>query len=245
MPGHPLFNAVERDGYAIIASILSDDEVDQLIQAIDSTSQASSLRRRRGAVFGGRDLMSACPAVRSLAGSETLEALVTPVLGVSARPVRAIFFDKTPAANWTVAWHQDRTIAVRRKVPVDGYGPWSVKAGIPHVEPPIAILENMITIRIHLDDCGPDNGPLLVVPGSHRRGRIDGAQAADLAGSEAVEMCPVPRGGAMLMRPLLLHASRKAARANHRRVLSLDFCAMELGGGLQWHADGEVGIRGL
>ena len=227
---------VDRDGFAVVDGILSDDEVDRLIDAIDSAAHAPGLRSRGGAVFGGRDLMSACPVVRSLADGPDLHALVMPVLGASARPVRAIYFDKTPAANWAVAWHQDRTIAVREKAAVEGYGPWSVKSGIPHVEPPVAILQDMVTVRLHLDDCGPDNGPLLVVPGSHRRGRIDGAAAAEIAVAEDTQICPVRRGGAMLMRPLLLHASHKAAKAGHRRVLSLDFCASALAGGLQWHA---------
>jgi hypothetical protein len=80
-------------------------------------------------------------------------------LGPAARPVRAILFDKTAANNWMVPWHQDRTIAVHARHEVPGFGPWSVKGGVVHVEPPFDVIAGMITIRAHLDACGEDNAP--------------------------------------------------------------------------------------
>ena len=73
------------------------------------------------------------------------------LMGRRAQPVRAVLFDKTPAANWSVAWHQDRTIPVVERIEVDGFGPWSRKDGILHVAPPVGVLERMITLRIHID----------------------------------------------------------------------------------------------
>lgn len=236
MPDISVDCRIDRDGFAIVDGVLSDREIDRLIDDIGSSSRSTMLRRRNGGLFGGRDLLTASADVRETAQSRVVRALVTPVLGGRALPVRAIYFDKTAAANWAVAWHQDRTIAVRRKIDVDGYGPWSIKSGVPHVEPPVAVLQNMVTVRLHLDDCGPENGPLLVVRGSHKRGRVDGMHAADISTTNAPEVCEVRRGGAMLMRPLLLHASRKAVLPGHRRVLSLDFCSVELPGGLEWQA---------
>ncbi len=99
-----------------------------------------------------------------------LAALV--VAGADCRLVRGLFFDKTPGANWPVAWHQDLTLAVAERREIAGWSNWSVKAGVPHVQPPVDILERMVTLRLQLDDCGADNGPLRVLPGSHCLGRI-------------------------------------------------------------------------
>src|SRR4029453_8748221 len=93
-------------------------------------------------------------------------------LGRITRPVRGILLDKVPGANWHVGWHQDLVIPVRERREVSGFGPWTVKAGMPHVKPPAEVLAGMLTIRVQLDDCGQDNGPLRVVPGSHRRGEL-------------------------------------------------------------------------
>jgi hypothetical protein len=101
-----------------------------------------------------------------------LRDLATRLAGRPARMVRILAFDKTPETNWGVPWHQDRTVAVKRRVDVDGFGPWSVKAGMPHVAPPEALLEAMFSLRLHLDDCGRQNGPLKIAPGSHRLGRL-------------------------------------------------------------------------
>lgn len=72
-------------------------------------------------------------------------------------------FDKASDANWNLAWHQDVTIAVQRQMDVPGFGPWSVKDGIVHVQPPEEVLNAMVAIRVHLDPCGADNGPLRVI----------------------------------------------------------------------------------
>ncbi len=111
-----------------------------------------------------------------LAASGAIGAVAASVLGPDCRPVRAILFDKTAAANWALAWHQDRTVAVRERVDVPGFGPWTVKDGMLHVAPPAAVLAGMATLRVHLDPVPADNAPLLVAPGSHRFGRVTQAE---------------------------------------------------------------------
>jgi ectoine hydroxylase-related dioxygenase (phytanoyl-CoA dioxygenase family) len=182
-----------------------------------------------------RNLLSRYPCVaawaKSMAGGETVER----ILGREAFCVRALLFDKTPEANWKVAWHQDLSIAVRHRVDVPGFGPWSVKAGVPHVQPPVDVLERMLTIRLHLDDCDEANGPLKVLPGSHAAGVLSPHALDGWRRRIAPVACVVPAGGAMLMRPLLVHASSSANSPSHRRVIHLEFAAVELPGGLQWH----------
>jgi hypothetical protein len=151
-----------------------------------------------------------------------------------AKPVRAVLFDKTPADNWSVAWHQDRTIAVKKRRDVEGFGPWSTKGGLQHVEPPFAILEDMLTLRIHLDDCGPHNSPLLIAPGSHRLGRVPADQVAARAAKLGAKACLARAGDLWIYATPILHASESAGSPGRRRVLQVDFAASGLPGGLEW-----------
>jgi ectoine hydroxylase-related dioxygenase (phytanoyl-CoA dioxygenase family) len=163
-----------------------------------------------------------------------VRGLVDPVLGTDAFAVRGIFFDKIEGANWKVPPHQDVTIAVRERHDVDGFRAWSVKEGLMHVQPPATVLERMATVRLHLDACGADNGPLRVVAGSHTQGKISADQVDRLAqGGERV--CAVGRGGAVIMRPLLVHSSSPSENPSHRRVIHLEFACCELPAPLEWH----------
>ena len=163
-----------------------------------------------------------------------LQRLVAPRLGDAARAVRAILFDKSSATNWALGWHQDRTIAVRARHDVAGFGSWTIKAGIPHVAPPFALLERILTMRVHLDDVPEDNAPLIVSPGSHRLGLI----AEDAIGDSVVRcgtaLCLAERGDVWLYSTPILHTSDRAVGNARRRVLQLDFSADDLPAPLEW-----------
>ena len=148
--------------------------------------------------------------------------------------MRAILFDKTPQANWSLGWHQDRTVAVRERRDAPGYGPWSTKAGVQHVEPPFAVIEAMATLRVHLDDVPADNAPLLVALGSHRLGRIaepDIAAAVERCGTVA---CLAGRGDVWAYATPILHASAASSGHARRRVLQVDYAAGALALPLEW-----------
>jgi ectoine hydroxylase-related dioxygenase (phytanoyl-CoA dioxygenase family) len=211
-------NAIERAGFALVGDVLTGSQIDRLRTV---AGQGTALRRS-GSAYGGRNLLD-LPDVRELAADLVIRRLIEPVVGSGAIPVRALFFDKTPEANWPVLWHQDLTIAVAERRDVLGWGPWSIKAGTTHVEPPVAVLQRMLTIRLHLDDCGPDKGPLRVLPGTHALGRLDRARIESLRQAISGTACIAPIGSALLMRPLLLHASSAATRPDHRRVLHIEY----------------------
>ena len=206
-------------------------------ELLPSAVDAGTFRDLAAAITDGRharrDLLS-LPVVREWLAGDTVRGLIEPDLGPGAFPVRGILFDKTPAANWKVAWHQDRSIAVRERREVAGYGPWSVKDGVPHVQPPVGVLAGMLTLRLHLDDCDLDNGPLRVVPGSHRDGILSDAAIATAVTAGTVVNCCLPAGGVLLMRPLLLHASSAAMQPRHRRVIHVEFSADQLPEELSW-----------
>jgi ectoine hydroxylase-related dioxygenase (phytanoyl-CoA dioxygenase family) len=221
---------LKTDGFAVVPAIMSAAEVEKwrgVVGRIEGTGVS-----KRESVFAIRNLLDE-PEIQDLARSAQIRQLLEPTLGKDCFAVRGIFFDKTPDANWKVPYHQDLSIAVQEKAETEGFGPWSEKAGAVHVQPPASILEKMLTIRIHLDDCDETNGALRVIPGSQHLGKIESGRVASEIESGEVSV-PVPSGGAMLMRPLLLHASSPAQNARHRRVIHLEFAGVELPGALEW-----------
>ena len=161
-------------------------------------------------------------------------AVAGAVLGAIARPVRAILFNKTPDTNWSLAWHQDRTICVKRKQEAPGFGPWTVKGGMHHVAPPFDLLARMVTLRAHLDDVPVSNAPLLIALGSHRLGRIPVADVGEVVRRCGTKACTAEAGDIWLYATPILHASEAAAAPMSRRVLQVDFAAESLPHGLEW-----------
>jgi len=150
------------------------------------------------------------------------------------RPVRAILFDKTPAANRSLPWHQDRVVAVRERMDVKGYRPWSCKHGALHVAPPFDVLRKMITLRIHIDPVPETNAPLLISSGSHRLGRVPEIDIPAAVARSGVATCLAEPGDIWAYATPILHASERATKPGHRRVLQVDYAVGELPSGLAW-----------
>jgi len=221
-----------RNGYLILENFLSHNTCDQLAAELSSEMEANQSRSRRPR-GGLRDLLKTSRTVREFASLGELRQILADTVKSEVFPVRSLFFDKTAEANWSVAWHQDLHIAVVERRETPGYGPWSVKAGAVHVQPPAEILERMVTVRLHLDDCDETNGALQIIPGSHSQGILSDTAIAELKQRPKVTS-DIRRGGLMLMRPLLLHASASATRPRHRRVLHIEFASGSLPNGLRW-----------
>ena len=213
--------SIEESGFTIVPRCLAEQTVEQLCDQLGNTKHAQ------------RNLLRV-PVVRDLAASEPVKQLVATILGKDCFAVRGMLFNKTPDSNWKVVWHQDKTIAVRERKEVPNFGPWSMKAGVVHVQPPASVMANMLADRLHLDESHEGNGPLRVVPGSHKAGSLT-AEEIEARRAHASVVCTVPKGGAILMRPLLLHASSSSTKPETRRVVHLEFAADELPGDLEWY----------
>jgi len=225
---------LEQNGFQVVGAVLPPEQIGELIEMVEEATRSAGHTRGEQA-YSLREVFDCLPQLRELVGSPAFAQLLEPVLGEDYFAVRGLLFDKIPNANWKVPWHQDLTIAVRERKKAPGYGPWSVKNNLPHVQPPGEVLEQMLTLRLHLDDCHTDNGALRVLPGTHLKGKLSAPQIqADRQSGEEV-ICEVPAGGVLLMRPMLLHASSPASVPNHRRVLHFDFASQELPHGMQWH----------
>ena len=190
------------------------------------------LRSRQRA--GARNLLRDSETIAALAISDPIKSVADAALGADAFPVRGLFFDKSPDANWKVSWHQDTAIAVAERVETPGFIGWSEKEGVTHVHPPLQVLERMVALRIHLDDCGPDNGPLRVLPGSHRHGKLSDEEIEHWRKTTEELSCCVSQGDVLVMRPLLLHASSPAKSPSHRRVIHLEYACSSLPNGMRW-----------
>lgn len=211
-------------GFTIADVKLTHLQCDHLASSVPSVSAG------RGGVRG----LLAHPTVLQLLQHQQLGQYLWSTVGRDLVAVKATLFDKTAASNWRVQWHQDRVVAIRERMDVAGYGPWSVKAGMAHVEPPASVLEQMLAVRVHLDDCGPDNGPLRVLPGSHEWGKLDEEELAFRVASGTPVEVPAAKGSLILMRPLLVHASSPSLLPGHRRVLHIEFAPPEAISPLQW-----------
>lgn len=216
------------DGFAVIPDVLSSDEADVLGRALMS----ETLSRSRA---GARHLL-AVPAVKALATDPRLMQLAAHVLGCEPLAFGATLFDKSPDANWLVAWHQDTALPFLERREVAGWGPWSKKAGVDYAHAPAAALSRIVALRVHLDDSTSNNGPLRVLPGTHSLGVLSDEQIRSKARSTGAVTCTVERGGVVIMRPLIIHASSKASSASSRRVLHLEYAASGIFDGLQLRA---------
>lgn len=226
-------NQIDENGFAIVENVLSQQQVENLRDAISNIPQGEEVRRREN-VYGIRNLLELSAAVRQLAVSSSARAVVKPILGTECSAVRATFFDKVPGANWKLRLHQDCVISVRQKIEAEGFQAWSVKAGVVQVRPPEHVLTNMLAVRFHLDDCLQDNGALRVLAGSHRqRWAREDLPSCRLKFAE--EVCEVNLGGVLAMRPLVLHASSPSQSPHHRRVIHIEYANCALPNGLEWN----------
>lgn len=208
-------NTLERDGFEIIPHCLRISDVKALSAALDS----APLHRSRA---GMRNVLQ-LEAVRSLALDPLLLNFGRSALGEQALPFRATLFDKSPDSNWLVVWHQGTALPLRERRDATGWGPWSVREGVICAHAPAAALEQVLAIRIHLDNSTTENGPLRVLPGTHKSGVLSDDAIHELSLKVHEIVCEVPSGGILLMKPLLVHASSKVLQSKRRRVLHLEY----------------------
>jgi Phytanoyl-CoA dioxygenase (PhyH) len=205
-----------------------------LIDAAQLAAVCESLAQAQLHKAGTRNLLRhdwCTQLARKIQRNVTLAALIPGDFAA----VQCTYFAKSAEQNWLVSLHQDLSIPVAERVRHPELSGWSEKEGVPYVHAPIEVLERLIAVRLHIDDCGPDDGPLRVIPGSHVHGKIDLATGADIRGDCDETLCTGDRGDGVVMRPLLLHASSKARGTSQRRVLHFLYGPRTLPRGLRWH----------
>ena len=189
---------VQDEGYGLIPNVFSQAEVPSLLEEL---------------------------GIAGLARDARMMEIAKQILGAGAIAFRATLFEKLPDSNWLVAWHQDTALPLRERRDIPGWGPWSVKDGVHYAHAPARALEQIVALRVHLDDSTADNGPLRVLPGTHTQGVLTYDEVHALAEGVAAVDCLMPLGGVVAMRPLVIHASSKSRIETPRRVLHIEYSA--------------------
>jgi hypothetical protein len=227
---------LERDGFVFLAGIFTTAEVEQMLSSLESALLAENdpaIRGDDGAVYAARNILTLWPGCATVWKKAALASALRSALGPELGLVRVLYFDKPPGQSWALPWHKDLTVAVRdNRLPSALFRRPTAKAGVPHVEAPVEVLQAMLTVRIHLDEVTDENGPLKVVPGSHRTGKRIELDSAPVRALHAAA------GDVLLIRPLVLHCSNRShpETTRHRRILHLEFAASAtLPDGYAWH----------
>lgn len=229
---HDHKNVILENGFGIINTIFSNEEVNKIIHVLENMDTSKETFRKSEDLFAIRQFLKEIPEIRDLIFNDNIKKVVREVFGEKYVVVKSIYFDKPEKSNWYVAYHQDLTISVDKKVNLPDFGPWTTKQNQFAVQPPLDILENIYTIRIHLDDTDEHNGALKVIPKSHSKG-IYRPETIDWT-IETEEICSVEKGGIMIMKPLTLHGSNRTTNGKKRRVIHIEFSDKELPDELQW-----------
>ncbi len=212
--------------------MFSDEEIAQITHVLDNIDTSKENFRKSQDLFAIRQFLKEVPEIKDLIFNDNIRTIINEIFGDQYFVVKSIYFDKPETSNWYVAYHQDLTISVDKKLEISGFGPWTTKQNQFAVQPPLDILENIYTIRIHLDETDENNGALKVVPKSHAKG-IYRPETIDWM-VETEEICKVEKGGVMLMKPLTLHGSNRTTNGKKRRVIHIEFSDKELPEVLQW-----------
>lgn len=219
-------------GFTVINDIFSREEIDAISNVLQNIDTSKENFRKSEDLFAIRQFLKEIPDIKDLVFNDTIQKVINEIFGEKYFVVKSIYFDKPETSNWYVAYHQDLTISVDKKLGLPGFGPWTTKQNQFAVQPPLQVLENIYTIRIHLDDTDENNGALKVVPKSHAKG-IYRPETIDW-NVETEHICNVEKGGIMIMKPLTLHGSNRTTNGHRRRVIHIEFSDMELPDGLKW-----------
>jgi ectoine hydroxylase-related dioxygenase (phytanoyl-CoA dioxygenase family) len=230
-------NGLRENGFSVIHDVYNKDEITGIIKCINEADQDKNTFRKSTDLFAIRQFLKEIPAAASFIFNKQLTHIIQEVFGKDYFVVKSIYFDKPGTSNWYVSYHQDLTISVDKKLILEGFGPWTVKQNQFAVQPPLNILQNICTIRIHLDDTDQDNGALRVVPGSHNN--IHRPETIEHIEEKAV-VCTVPKGSIMIMKPLLMHSSGRTTNERKRRVVHIEYSNMALPDPLQWSEKMEI-----
>lgn len=228
-------NEINSEGFAIIDNVYDENEIKKLISIIENVTENKTDKttfRKSEDLFAIRQFHKEIPETLDYIFNQNLKDIIKSNFGENYFITKSIYFDKPEKSNWFVAYHQDLTISVDKKLDIENFENWTTKQNQFAVQPPKEVLENNFTIRIHIDKTTKNNGALKVINNSHSKGILR-VENMDLK-NETETICEIEKGGIMIMKPLLFHASNKTTNNERRRVIHIEFSNLELPNGLEW-----------
>ncbi len=223
--------ALLTQGFAVINNVYSTAEIEQIAALIDSADQSNDTFRKTSNLFAIRRCLAEIPPLLPVVFNSKIKEVISELFGDGYFVSKSIYFDKPQQSNWFVAWHRDLTISVDKKIQLPGFSNWTVKNDQFAVQPPLDVLKDNFTIRIHLDDTNADNGALKVIPTSHLDEQVEHRNCFS---TDEEFVCETESGGVMIMRPLLLHSSNRTTNNKRRRVLHIEFSKAGLPQQINW-----------
>lgn len=228
-------NEINSEGFAIIDNVYSESEIEKIISEIEKVTEKeteNSTFRKSEDLFAIRQFHKEIPETLKYIFNQNLREIIRSNFGENYFITKSIYFDKPEKSNWFVAYHQDLTISVDKKVETENFENWTTKQNQFAVQPPKEILEQNFTIRIHIDKTTKENGALKVLNKSHKNGIVRTENIEFINETETI--CEVEKGGIMIMKPLLFHASNKTTNNERRRVIHIEFSNQKLPNELEW-----------
>lgn len=224
---------VEKKGYTIIDNVFSSNEIETIIKEIEKESNSSKVTFRKSKdLFAIRQFLKEVPSIGNSLFNDNLKNVLKSLFKENYFVVKSIYFDKPEKSNWFVSYHQDLTISVNKKLNLEGFSNWTNKENQFSVQPREEFLKSIFTVRIHLDDTDENNGALKVIPKSHDKGIVR-LETFNFQNRDE-KICTVKKGGIMIMKPLLFHASNKTINKARRRVIHIEFSNLALPKELSW-----------
>ena len=211
-----------REGYVVVEGVVTGAALDEIRAVTDEFfCRARELDASDGPIDLSPDHTRERPQVRRIidpdrhhpvyeAATRMPEVLdvVCDLLGPDIRFDHSKLNCKPPAGGVPIEWHQD----------------W---AFYPQTN------DSMLALSLMLDDCDLENGPLLVIPGSHKgptwdhhyEGRFIGAidpATADFDESSAVALVG-PAGSVAIHHVRTVHGSADSISGRQRRLLNMNY----------------------
>jgi ectoine hydroxylase-related dioxygenase (phytanoyl-CoA dioxygenase family) len=226
---------INSEGFAIIENVYSENEIEKIVSEIEKVTESeneNSTFRKSGDLFAIRQFHKEIPETLNVIFNQNLKEIIKSNFGDNYFITKSIYFDKPEKSNWLVVYHQDLTISVDKKTEIKSFENWTTKHNQFAVQPPKEILEQNFTVRIHIDKTTKENGALKVLNKSHRKGII---RTENIEIENEIEtICEVGKGGIMIMKPLIFHASNKTTNNQRRRVIHIEFSNQKLPNELEW-----------
>lgn len=215
-------SAFDYQGYEHLEAVLPMEQVTRLRDALAETP----LEQKAGEKSADKIF----PIVQELVSDPNLMRIAESYLSGIVSIVQVKLFESTPAK----AWHQERCVVVNQKVDIADWGPWHEQDGVCTVQPPIEVLDNMVTLRLQLDAANEESGYLQIIPRSQNKGAMTDAEITEYAENREVIDCFTEAGDVLAIRPHLLHKTCAGNSGKSRRVLQIEYCGYKLPEGLQW-----------